>query len=332
MSHSHNPTTLNMNLGNILGERASVAQSTRFREQMRGSAVAAAMVSPTSQNKRQLQQQAASRAPPAPANEPIILTHRGGQQHGGTVWQNEDYWQKRNAQKRQQRRQRQGYQQQAQYGGPGYAPRPGTYPADNASVGSVNSARSYVPPLALNTDVSSSAQSGAALRAPPLKRRGQPSPAHRGGTGTAGRDMFAAADDYDALQQAMAQMNQPNYSNSSAAGAVVDSTKKYLHHQRHPYPQKPSTYSTSSNYKGTGRPSDSTSPKMRTASSLRVGANARLAGGGGQRNVGSYNKAEHTNQSYGSGPKPSYYKGGMRVGSRVRNNATTGGQKTSRVF
>ena len=313
-----------MNLGNILGDRASVAQSTRFREQMRGSAVAAAMVSPTSQNKRrqQQQQQAAARAPPAPANEPIILTHRGGQQHGGTVWQNEEYWQKRNAQKRQQRRQRQAYQQ-AQYGA-GYAPRPGTYPADNVSVGSVNSARSYVPPLALNTDASSNARSGAGLRAPPLKRRGQPSPVHRGGTGAAGRDMFAAADDSDALQQAIAQMNQSNYNNSTAA---TNSTQKYVHHQRHPYPQKHS-YS-GGNYSGPGRPTDSTSPKMRTASSLRVGANARLAGG--QRNVGSYNNAGYSNQSYSSASKPAYRKGRVGVGSRVRNNAA-GGQKTSRVF
>ena len=167
-----------MNLGNILGQRASVAQSSRFRQQMQGSAVAAALVSPTSQRRQQPQQQRApvARLPLAPANDPIILTHRGGQRSGGTVWQNDEYWQRRKAEKRAQRQRQPAaqasyayydQQQQQQYAaqsGMDYR-RPGTYPKEN-----LRSARNSVPRLALDSGGHSGG--GRDYRAPPLKRRG----------------------------------------------------------------------------------------------------------------------------------------------------------------
>ena len=158
MSHAHNPNTFNMNVGNILGNRASVAQSQRFREQMRGSSVMAAMTQPDvdaatssrSRNRRrrnnQVQQQQQTQPKPQVLPE-MILTHRGGQRVGGTVWENKEYWEKRKLQKKQTQRRRrqsdghhnydQNYDQQYQ-----------AYQA-NASVNAYQKAA--VPRLSLNT-------------------------------------------------------------------------------------------------------------------------------------------------------------------------------------
>lgn len=251
MSHAHNPNSLNINLGNILGARASVAQSARFREQMRGGAMAAAMASPTRGNQlghhhhhHTARAAAASAVAAAPSQSPssvatsvpITLTHRGGQNSGGTVWENKDYWERRQAQKQARRAQRDrshlGYHghggsssggRSSGYGG-GYAnrssnaydaydtarSRPGTYPeyglGSGSSVGSngAYSARSNVPRLSLDANALAASREFK----PPLHRRGGSEvdfPGYgTGGTGNAGRALLAAGHDYgDSLNAVM---------------------------------------------------------------------------------------------------------------------------------
>ena len=290
MSHAHNPTSSNMNVGNILGHRASVAQSNRFREQMRGSAVAAALTSP--QRKQRAPQQAAARLelPTLPVNDAIILTHRGGQQVGGTVWQNNAYWEKRAAQKRATRQRRNPQQHQHYASGYAHSSQQSTqsapYSGTARSYLGNESARSQVPRLALNPH----AAAGRDYNPPPLKRRGRDDAP---GVGAAGRGMLAEDHFDDALQSEMSQHHQGR-----------QRTHQYQQYQPQYRPQQQASRSHR-------HAPESTSPNMRSASSLRMSANAQ----------------------FGSDYKPGTYNSHHRQRSHPRTNSYGhGGQKTSRVF
>ena len=204
MSHAHNPNAGNMNVGNMLGTRASVTQSRRFREQMQGSAVAAALISPVT-SPMSTSRSGHSQTPSVgslsasthqPSSEPpVILTHRGGARAGGVVWQNDEYWQKRIAGKQARRLQLQqqtvaqglsgGFDSSAEararsgtfHGTNG---RPSTFPDRTSqridlglklSGSDTARRRNDVPPLSLNL-TGTSGRIGNRGWKPPLKKRG----------------------------------------------------------------------------------------------------------------------------------------------------------------